>query len=129
MIDLREEVLVQPKRRARGALEDGTFRIVEHSGVDDVAGVPLASGVDAAVRDEAPHRVAVELTEDAEAALAEAERDGGGRVPDEEFDRSRFGESRRVCGVRVVEEEAAVVDAAGAGVRGHRRAHRPRLFG
>ena len=105
--------MVQPKRRA-GSLEDGTFRIVEHSGVDDVAGVPLASGVDAAVRDEAPHRVAVELTEDAEAALAEAERDGGGRVPDED---------------RVVEEEAAVVDAAGAGVRGHRRAHRPRLFG
>ena len=121
--------MVQPWRRA-GSIEGRTLRIVEHSGVDDVAGVPpLASDIDAAVRDEATPRVAVELTEDAEAALAEAERDGGGRVPDEEFDRSRFGESRRVCGVRVVEEEAAVVDAAGAGVRGHRRAHRPRLFG
>ena len=119
--------MVQPKRRA-GSIEGRTLRIVEHSGVDDVAGVPpLASDIDAAVRDEATPRVAVELTEDAEAALAEAERDGGGRVPDEEVDRLSGGTGSR--GVRVVEEEAAVVDAAGAGVRGHRRAHRPRLFG
>ena len=119
--------MVQPWRRA-GSIESRTLRIVEHSGVDDVAGVPpLASDIDAAVRDEATPRVAVELTEDAEAALAEAERDGGGRVPDEEVDRLSGWTGSR--GVRVVEEEAAVVDAAGAGVRGHRRAHCPGLFG